>query len=596
MSGPGDIGPARWLRADRALLAKSLGEWCYEGLLSPRVEPDGRYRVELTDGVAYTFAATGGAFGWLRVDPGSVLREATGLLGQRNGAPATDTRQLAVDAAATIGIAANTLAEYLAELAATIAADASADAGRCERLRRLGHAELEGWLTGHPWIVANKGRLGFAASDLMRYAPESRARFRLPWLAVQRGLAEFRAIPALSEHALRQRELDAATRGRFARRLTDLGLDPDSYVWLPVHPWQADRVIDGRFGGELAQRRIVHLGTAGDEYLPQQSIRTVTNMSARSRYDVKLPLSILNTSVWRGIPPHCTAGGPVVTRWLHGLFTADEYLSQQARTVFLGEVASVTVAHPYLSTVAATPYRHLGTLGCIWREPVAAYADPDERVRSLAALLHVDADGRALLAELVAGSGQSAERWVSALLEVLLTPILYVLYRYGLTFNPHGQNALIGYGPDEMPRRLYLKDFIDDVELSSGHLPERAPEPDGAVEMMPRKPPELIRQHVVDSVLIGFLRYLAPLCARQVGLPEDRFWRLTREAVIAVPQRFPEIAERSARFDLLVERFDRYRLNADRLVVTGYGDAPIRHAIGASGTVPNPLYVASPDR
>jgi siderophore synthetase component len=573
--------PDRWREASSRLLAKAIGEWCYEGMLTP-VPEDERYRLDL-GAVSYTFTATGHAFGWLRVDPISVQRHSAGLLGNRTGEPATDPLRFLVDAAPAMGVDPVTLAGYASELSATLAADVRCDPGDVTRLRALDHAELESWLTGHPWIVANKGRIGFSETDSARYAPESRRRLRLPWLAVHRGLAEFRGTPDLSEHAVRQRELPPETVDRFENRLATAGLDPDGYVWLPVHPWQLDHAVRVWYSGELAARRIVVLGTGPDRYLPQQSIRTLTNMSARRRYDVKLPLSIMNTSVWRGIPPHCSLGAPVLAQWLRGLLGTDPIL---ADTVFLGEVASVTVRRPYLDGVDGVPYRHLEALGCIWREPVAAQRRPGERVRSLSALLHVDGHGRALLASLVAASGRPATDWLRALFATLLTPLLYVLYRYGLTFNPHGQNASLSYGPDEMPRRLFLKDFVDDIELSTGPVPERAPEPDG---ILPRKPPALIAQHVVDSLLIGHFRYLAPLAAEHLGVPEPHFWSLVRDAVLAVQQRFPDLSHRFAEYDLLAPEFPRYRLNADRLLVTGYGDAAIRHAIGAAGTVLNPL-------
>lgn len=576
--------PDRWLRANRALTAKALGEWCYEGMLSPVPLGDRRFRVDLDGDISYEFTADPGAFGWLRVDPDSILRYATGLLGNRGGAPAWDVQRLAVDAAPTIGVDPTTLAGFLGELSATLTADARASDVPVSVLRTLGHAELEGHLNGHPWLVPNKGRIGFGATDLRRYAPESRRPLRLRWYAVHRGLATFTATPGLSEYGIREAELGPDTACRFAERMRDAGLDPDAYVWLPVHPWQEDRMLRLGYAGELAQRRIVPLGDSPDRYLPQQSIRTMSNVTTPGRYDVKLPLSVLNTSVWRGIPPHCATGAPVLTAWLRGLVADDPVL---ADTVFLGEVASVTVPHPYLSDVEGVPYRQLETLGCIWREPVSVALRDSEHARALSALLHVDGAGRALVTELVTASRLAPIDWLAALLDTVLRPLVHLLYRYGLTVNPHGQNALVTYGPDEVPDRLLLKDLVDDLELSDTVVPERAPEPAGIV---PRKAPALIAQHVVDSLLIGHFRYLAPLCAAQLDVPEPRFWSLVRDTVRAVQRDEPELASRFAEYELLGETFPRYRLNADRLLVTGYADRPLRHAIGASGRVPNPLY------
>lgn len=588
-----DVGPDVWREVNRRLLAKAIGEYCYEGILTATAAAGDRYETVLSDEVSYTFAAEPGAFGWLRVRPGSVRRHAAGLLGNRSGTPVWDARRFVVDAGTAIGTDPATLAGYLAEVTATLAADALAAARggpSATQLRELDTPWLEGVLGGHPWIVANKGRVGFSAADVRRYAPESRRPLRLRWLAVHRGLAEFRGTPGLSEHTVRQAELgDGGTLERFTGRLTGAGLDPDAYVFLPAHPWQWEHAVQPLFAGEVAARRIVPLGGSDDEYLPQQSVRTVTNLTHRDRYDVKLPLRILNTSVWRGIPPHCSLGAPVITQWLHGLLGADEFLTGECRAVFLGEVASVTVQHPYLSTVDGAPYQFLEALGCIWREPVAVRAEPGERVRTLASLLHVDPAGLAFVAELVAASGRSAQEWLRALFGALLVPVVYLLHRYGITFNPHGQNALLGFDADELPTRLFLKDFIDDVEVSDVDVPARGPEPDGYAHVLPRKPPELIRQHVVDSVLVGHFRYLAPLCADQLGLPQATFWALAAETVRSVQRRFSDDGRGCNAYDLLVPEFPRYRLNADRLLVTRYADQAQRHALRSAGTVPNPL-------
>ncbi|MGK5627741.1 IucA/IucC family protein [Streptomyces sp. URMC 123] len=587
-----DTSPESWREANRRLLGKILSEFAFEQLVKPLDAGDGRYRVDLESGVSYTFAATHGALGSWRVDADSVTRGATGLLGNDTQTPAWDAQTFLTDALTTIGTDAATLAMYLTEVSATLAVDAARiehGGATAAELRELDHAELECHMTGHPTLAANKGRIGFSATDVRAYAPEAQQRFPLQWIAVHRGLAEFRGTSDLSEAAVLERELGAETVAAFRARIADAGCDPDAYVWMPVHPWQWDHAVQVLFAGEIAQRRIIPLGDSPDEYLPQQSVRTMTNMTERDRYDVKLPLKIVNTLIWRGIPPHCTQGAPVTTQWLTGLLDNDPVLRDELRTVLLGEVASVTVRHPYLDRVPGVPYQHLETLGCIWRTSVSARKDEGERVRTFASLLHVDERGTAFAAELARASGLPAEEWLSRLFETVLTPVLHVLYTYGITFNPHGQNTLIGYDENDVPRRLFLKDFVDDVSVSHTPVPERGPEPDGYDHVLPRKHPVVIRQHVVDQLLIGHFRYLAPLVAEQLGVAEETFWKLARKAVTAYHERFPEKAERFAEFDMLADEFPRYPFNTDRLVITRYVDRALRHALRPNGTVPNPL-------
>ncbi|CAL9576755.1 Aerobactin synthase [Streptomyces sp. enrichment culture] len=588
-----DVSPESWREANRRLLAKTLSEFAFEELVEPQeLEAEGRYRVDLDSGVSYVFSATRGALGSWRVAGDSVTRGAAGLLGNEIETPAWDVQQFLVDCADTIGTDAPTLGMYLTEVSATLAVDAARieHGGRtAAELRELDHAELECAMTGHPTLVANKGRIGFSASDVRAYAPEAQRPVALRWIAVHRGLAEFRGTPELSERSVVEHELDAETVAAFRSRVEAAGCDPDAYVWMPVHPWQWDHAVQVLFAGEVAQRRIVPLGDSADAYLPQQSVRTMTNMSRRGRYDVKLPLKIVNTLIWRGIPPHCTQGAPLTTQWLTGLLGKDELLRDELRTVFLGEIASVTVRHPYLDRVPDMPYQHLETLGCIWRESVSSRRDEGERVRTFASLLYVDEQGTSFAAELARASGLPAEEWLSRLFETVMHPVLHVMYTYGITFNPHGQNTLIGYDADDVPRRLFLKDFVDDVSVSHTPVPERGPEPDGYDHVLPRKNPVVIRQHVVDQLLLGHFRYLAPLAAEQLGVPEERFWRLVRQAVVSYQKRFPDKKDRYAEYDMLAREFPRYPFNTDRLVVTRYVDRALRHALRPNGTVPNPL-------
>jgi siderophore synthetase component len=581
-----------WRDRSRALLAKAIGELAFEGMLAPEPTEDG-YRLCFPTAV-YRFAARRTAFdGWL-VDPLSIRRSTAGILGDDVGFEADDVQQFLVDAASSIAIAPATLAGYVNEVTATLTADVAMaiTAVPVSELVGLGHAELEGHLTGHPWLVANKGRVGFSSSDQAKFPPEARRHLRLPWLAVHRGLAEFRGTPDLSERSVVHQELDPDTIERFTEVLRAQHLDPDTYVWMPVHPWQLDHVVRTLWAPELASRRIVELGEADDAYLPTQSIRTMSNVDSPRRFQVKLPLRILNTAVWRGIPPHCSLAAPMVSQWLHGIWRSDKELTEWG-TVLLGEVASVTVRHPQLSAVEGVPYTWLETLGCIWREPVDPSVDVDEHAWPLAAVLHVDPAGNPLVSELVRISGGDADVWLAGLLRALLRPLLHVLYRYGITVNPHGENVLIIAGTDGTPARAVLKDLIDDVNVSVDPVAERGPEPDSHDRVLPRKPWRVLRQYLVDALFVGVLRPLAVLLADHHGLPEDRVWARVRGEVEAYRRRNPELADRMDAGDLLGPTFARYPLNRDRLLQTGYAELPYRHAIAPNGEVPNPLYTAT---
>ncbi|MEU8513055.1 IucA/IucC family siderophore biosynthesis protein [Kitasatospora sp. NPDC048722] len=582
---PPQLTPGPWQRAGRALLAKMLGEFAYEELLTPVPVPDAddEYLLGLPE-AEYRFTARRGAYGSWRVDPDSVRCDREDGL---------DPLRFLPYARHTLGLRGETTGHLIRELTATLTADAHqlATALTAAELADLDHAALEGRQEGHPWIVPNKGRIGFSAADAARWAPEARTPRPLPWIAVHRRLARYRGVPGLDRpEQLYARELDDPGALRAA-----LGPDADDYLLLPVHPWQWDETVVPLFAPWIASGEIVPLPSDGDPRLPQQSIRSFFNTAHPERCTVKLPLSILNTLVWRGLPVERTLAAPAVTAWIHGLRDADPFLRDECRVILLGEIASVTVDHPLYRDLPEAPYQYKELLGAIWREPLGPFLDGGERARTLASLLQTGSDGRALAAELITRSGLGPAEWTRRLFAAMLPPLLHFLYRYGLVFSPHGENAIVVFDAHDAPARLAVKDFVDDVNLSDEDLPELRGLPAEVDDVLLREPPQGLCQFLHSGLFIGVYRYLAPLLEAQTGLPEADFWALLRDEIGRHQDRFPELRERFELFDLLTPRIERLCLNRNRLLLDGYQDRPHRPHAARHGTVPNALVTPGAD-
>ncbi|MEU5219236.1 IucA/IucC family siderophore biosynthesis protein [Streptomyces sp. NPDC020807] len=581
---PSELTPAAWEKASARLLAKALAEFAYEEIVVPvPVGGDGtdRYELRLDDGTTLTFRARRGAYDSWRVEADSIAHE---------GRSMTDPLDFLLRARSLLRLDGATLGHLIRELSATLAADTRLDATAvtADRLADLPYAELEGHQTGHPWIVVNKGRIGFSASDAARWAPEARRATRLPWIAVSKDIAAYRGATGLeTPDRLYARELDPEVHTSFRAALADRGHDPDGYLLLPVHPWQWDEVLLPLYAPAVAAGTVVPLSADGDLRLPQQSVRTFLNTSRPERHTVKLPLSVLNTLVWRGLPTERTLAAPAVTAWVHGLRDADPFLRDECGVILLGEVASVTVEHPLYDRLPEVPYQYKELLGAIWREPLRL--PPGERARTLAALLHTDPEGRAFVAELVERSGLAPAVWIQHLFAALLPPLLHFLYRYGTVFSPHGENAIVVYDGEDVPVRLAIKDFVDDVNISRRPLPEHDTMPDDVRDVLLTEEPGFLTQFIHSGLFVGVFRYLAPLCEDQLGVPETEFWDLVRAEILRYQGRFPELKERFELFDLLTPRIERLCLNRNRLHLDGYRDRPERPHAAVHETVPNPL-------
>ncbi|WP_223280681.1 IucA/IucC family protein [Streptomyces antnestii] len=613
---PPELTSANWERAAARLLAKMIGEFAYEEIIEPERERDPEperggdlYTVSVAGahmppGSAFRFRARRGAYGSWLVDPGSIEwitgRPADDDLATDSSRTAanpperfTDPLAFLLRAKHVLDLDGATLGHLIRELTVTLAADTRLDhtALTSAQLADLGYAELEGHQTGHPWLVLNKGRMGFSGTDTARWAPEARTPGTLPWIAVHTGLATYRGVADLATaQRLYDRELTPETRDSFAGVLRARGLAPDSYLYLPVHPWQWNNIVLPLFAGSLAKDAIVPLPTDGDVRLPQQSIRTFLNVSRPDRHTVKLPLSVLNTLVWRGLPTERTLAAPAVTAWMHSLRETDPFLKEDCGVILLGEVASVAVEHPLYDGLEEVPYQYKELLGAIWREPVSRYLAPGERARTLASLLHVDPHGRAFTAELVARSGLIPDVWLRRLFAALLPPLLHFLFRYGTVFSPHGENAIVVFDDHDVPVRLAVKDFVDDVNVSAEPLPEHDHMPQDVREILLTEAPAFLTQFIHSGLFVGVFRYLAPLCEEQLGVTEQTFWSLVRAEILRHQARFPELKERYEMFDLLTPRIERLCLNRNRLHLDGYRDRPHRPHAAVHGTVPNPLH------
>ncbi|EFW90926.1 iron transport protein C [Haladaptatus paucihalophilus DX253] len=579
------LAPGIWETVGRRLLAKMLAEFGYEELVVPRRTEDGYFHLGLSDGVEYRFEADDRLFDWRSVHPDSIERRESG-----DWEPATDPVRFLLDAQGTIGVSDMTAGHLIREYRNTMLADAHIEAKSRDGerdLTALDYAELEGEMTGHPWITYNKGRLGFGYDDYLDYAPERKQPVTLSWLGVSRERATFSAVSGLDHQSLVADEL-GDLYGAFRAKLEAKGLDPDDYYFLPVHEWQWDNSVVQLFADEIATNAIVPLGDGPDEYLPQQSIRTFVNVDELERHHVKLPLRILNTLVYRGLPGERTEVAPIVTEYIEGIYEDDEFLREECDLILPGEIAGLNYDHPDFSQLDGSAYQYDELLGCVWRESIYTFLDEDENAITLSSLMHVE-DGTPYLESLVEESGLSMEAWLDELFETVLPPLLHYLYRYGTVFSPHGQNTMLVL-KDGRPHRLAVKDFVDDVNVSDQPLPELQSLPGELRAVLRTEPPEGLCQFIFSGLFVCVFRYVADALETHSDYSEERFWLGVREAVEEYQAEFPELEDRFELFDLLRPEFTKLCLNRNRLLDYGYEDADGRPHASEHGTVPNPLY------
>ena len=184
---------------------------------------------------------------------------------------------------------------------------------------------------------------------------------------------------------------------------------------------------------------------------------------------------------------------------------------------------------------------------------------------------------------LIARSGLSVEEWVARLHEVTLPPLLHMLYRYGAAFSPHAQNCMLVLR-DDAPARLVVKDFVDDMMVSSDPLPELADMPgDVRAALGDGVEAAILVQWIQGGLLVCVHRYLAEILEDRLGYAEASFWAAGERAVARYQARFPELEDRFALFDMEAPAFVKLCLNRVRMLERGYNDAASRPVAAAVG-------------
>ncbi|MET9100018.1 IucA/IucC family protein [Streptomyces antibioticus] len=577
------LTPERWERANRLLIRKALAEFAHERLISPQRDGE-EYVVRSDDGLtAYRYTAVRRALDHWQVDADSITRVRAGA---ELPLAALD---FFIELKESLQLSDEILPVYLEEISSTLS-------GTCYKLAkpevtsaelaRAGFQAVETGMTeGHPCFVANNGRLGFGVHEYLAYAPETAHPVRLVWLAAHRSRAAFTAGVGIDYESFVREELGEATVERFGTVLREQGLDPADYLLIPVHPWQWWNKLSVTFAAEVARRHLVCLGEGDDEYLAQQSIRTFFNASHPGKHYVKTALSVLNMGFMRGLSAAYMEATPAINDWLAQLIENDPVLKASGLSIIRERAA---VGYRHLEYEAATdrysPYRKM--LAALWREsPVPSLRD-GESLATMAALVHVDHEGRSVAGALIERSGLAPTEWLRTYLEAYYTPLLHSFYAYDLVFMPHGENTILVL-EDGVVRRAIYKDIAEEIAVM---------DPDAVL------PPEVRRIRVdvpEDTKLLSiftdvfdcFFRFLAAALADEGVLAEDDFWRTVAEVSRAYQEAHPELADKFRQYDLFAPEFalsclNRLQLRDNRQMVDLSDPAG---ALQLIGTLKNPV-------
>jgi siderophore synthetase component len=294
---------------------------------------------------------------------------------------------------------------------------------------------------GHPLHPTAKSRPQLRADEVASYSPELGAAFPLHWFRADRSIvAEDGAVPgagsataALAGLLATGPEVDAAV----ARAA---GADGGGSAFVPVHPWQARRLLERPAVRELlAAGLLADLGPQGGRWRPTSSLRTVYR--ADVPFMLKLSLWVRVTNSVRGNLAKELARGVEVHRLLEAGLGAE--LAERFPHFAI-------VRDPAWVTVRAGAGAESGFEVVLRDNPYPAADATDATV--VAALCAEPRGGgpsrlAGIVTELARAGGrptdETAREWLRRYLRTVAAPLLWLEAERGVALEAHQQNVVL---------------------------------------------------------------------------------------------------------------------------------------------------------
>jgi len=328
---------------------------------------------------------------------------------------------------------------------------------------------------GHHRHPTPKSRQGIAARDQSTYAPELRGSFPLHYVRADPELvasesALDRSAATWVEDALRE---DPAVAPEFVAEHVE-----SDDILLPVHPWQAEYLLDQPHVRRHLGTGLEHLGPVGREFAPTTSVRTL--YSENVPFMIKSSLNVKITNAVRTNKRPELERGVAIAELLDTAF-GDE-LAEQFPDFDI-------VRDPAYLALDVGDERESGLETVLRANPFQGEAA--RNATPLVSLCQDAITGQSRLGRLITaiadGTGEGTEAvsvdWFRQYLELSVRPVLWLYLVQGVGVEAHQQNSVLALDDEGYPAAFYYRDNqgfyfpesqYDDVETYLPGVGERA--------------------------------------------------------------------------------------------------------------------------
>lgn len=301
---------------------------------------------------------------------------------------------------------------------------------------------------GHPFHPAPKSRQGVSYEDMLRYSPETRTSFPLHYFAIRREYILQKSVLLQSCDQIISTQAPA-----------DLVVDKE-FTLIPTHPWQARYLLKhSSVIAAIQTGKIYDLGQQGEHYYPTSSIRTLFH--PENHYFYKCSLNIRITNCVRKNAFYELESALQITKIIREIKPSLERLFPDIR--ILEEPAFISVDLRQDDILAQEVFEGFGL---ILRQNISGVLAVSTTPLLSGALFGNHIYGEIHIQKLLDEMGletnntfeDTAEQWFSHYVSKLMYPVMYCYFSYGVIFEPHLQNVVIGIAKGK-PLQIFLRDF-----------------------------------------------------------------------------------------------------------------------------------------
>ncbi len=301
-------------------------------------------------------------------------------------------------------------------------------------------------LVGHSVHPTPKNRDQFNPAENMIFAPEFSQAWSLRWFA---------AAPEVIHKRSAQADTFLLSKQMFEEdHQVSPPILPDDWVLLPIHPWQAQHILERHEIKAYIERGLLkEIGEGEKQWRSTSSLRTA--FSPNADYMPKFSLSVRLTNSVRHLLPHEVERGVEICKVL------DSPIGKAMKS-----------RYPNFSVLLEPAYFAFKDFdGNMIDETIVAFRQNsfkhNSKDISVLATLTQEGPGttKSLLANLItkhaAISGVPIHEfsllWFKAFLSVAIEPLVISQADYGILFGAHQQNIVLTFS-DGLPEKMYFRD------------------------------------------------------------------------------------------------------------------------------------------